>query len=247
MGAMTQDSHTALSQLSTEWSRRWTFATAGGWATSWAMSLILAANLPFLVNLIILPIISGIGIGIAQWLLLRCVVQKASHWVWATVAGWSVGLLVSIVIGIAATWLFLSGAVLPLPNDPEGWGTQMMWFVIVLPLSVGIGYIMTSFTVGLTQWWVLRRWIKQSKRWIWITVTSSVAGLVLVIAISIVLEKIIAALFVEVTSWIAGQSEAIWIASQVTYIGMMGGLCGAVVGRMTGNVVKTLFVQTDNE
>lgn len=67
----------------------WIPASAAGWAGSAALvSLVLRPENP-----LIGPSIIGLGIGVAQWLVLRWQIQRAWWWIVLSTLGWAVGLM----------------------------------------------------------------------------------------------------------------------------------------------------------
>jgi hypothetical protein len=67
----------------------WIPASAGGWGVGAALvTLVLRPENPF-----IAPVIIGVGIGVAQWLVLRWQFQRAWWWIVLSTLGWAVGMM----------------------------------------------------------------------------------------------------------------------------------------------------------
>lgn len=117
----------------------WTLATAAG------MVLGVLPWLPFLDNLdlglarVIVPVWTGLLVGIFQWLVLRGYLTHAVDWIFNGGAGWAVG----YALGLLA-----------IQNLSEyAWG----------PL---LGYILFGLVIAILQWPVLRREIPNAIPWI---------------------------------------------------------------------------------
>lgn len=104
---------------------RWIAATAVGLALGLGLSFALFGYGDSIADLAVLGAVSGLGIGIAQWWLLRELLDGGLLWIPATAAAWSLGWTVTTAIGVdpddrwavpglsgAATATLLLGAVL---------------------------------------------------------------------------------------------------------------------------------------
>jgi hypothetical protein len=106
---------------------RWIVATAVGLAVGLGLAFAIFEYGDTVGDLAVVGAVSGLGIGIAQWWLLRDLVEGGLAWVWvpATAAAWTLGWTVTTAIGVdpddrwanpglsgAATITVLLGAVL---------------------------------------------------------------------------------------------------------------------------------------
>jgi hypothetical protein len=82
----------------------WILASALGWLGGWALivsGLVVSPGTTGL-NSVISGAVLGVAIGVGQWLTLRRLVHEAGWWVFASTAGWTVGLtgvLGALVVG----------------------------------------------------------------------------------------------------------------------------------------------------
>ena len=116
----------------------WTLATAGGMLIGFLPSIFLVNVLNLGLAQIVVPVLAGTLIGLAQWLALRRFLTAHSDWILATGASWALG----YVIG-----LFL---------------------IQHMPASVlgsFLGYLLFGAIVALVQWPLLRREIPHLLVW----------------------------------------------------------------------------------
>ncbi len=112
---------------SIEWTLwfQWVLATTVGWAIGWAL---------------VGEIGVGAVVGIAQWLVLRQLLQQAGWWIWASTVGWAIG------------WaMIVTGVIVP-PN-------------IGVVASVVAGLVLGAL-LGVAQWFYLRRQVYQAGWWV---------------------------------------------------------------------------------
>jgi hypothetical protein len=131
----------------------WTFANLLGWAAGLVAAGILAplaARSPFpwhydtdmaiaYVSLVLL----GITIGIAQWIVLRRHLPRATPWIFATIIGY----LLSVIIFAIAN------------ND----AARLLSTEVVNNLIL---FGLMGIAIGASQWWVLRRHYGRSGLWV---------------------------------------------------------------------------------
>ena len=120
------------------------FAT--GNAKTWAMGLVIG------------PALTGMVLGIAQWLMLRDRSLPAYRWNVVTSISWAAGHAVTVLIG-NAVYGAVNLALWQTSNLAVVWGVSGLVSGLV---SGAIGGIL----VGLAQWWVLRKYSQISHHWI---------------------------------------------------------------------------------
>jgi hypothetical protein len=117
----------------------WTLATALGMLIGYLPLAFLVGSLDLGVARVIVPIISGISLGLAQWRVLRPYISKSYDWILNHAVGWVVGL------------------------------TLGLFFVQLLsktPLGMLVGFMSFGLIVALFQYPVLRREIPHLATWI---------------------------------------------------------------------------------
>lgn len=107
----------------------------------------------------------GLAVGIAQWFILRRIVQRSQWWILASTLGWC-GIFFSLTIMLYTA--------VPAPGSPE-FGQP---FLVRLPLA---GRAIAQVTIagalmGLFQWMILRSSLRQS--WLWILANALIMLLV---------------------------------------------------------------------
>src|SRR4030066_1335121 len=76
----------------------WTLATALGMLIGYLPLALLVGSLDLGVARVIVPIISGILLGLAQWLVLRPYISKSYDWILNNSVGWMVGFTLGLFI-----------------------------------------------------------------------------------------------------------------------------------------------------
>lgn len=117
----------------------WTFATALGMIIGYLPLALLVGSLDLGVARIIVPIIAGALLGLAQWLVLRPYVTKSYDWILNQAVGWMVG----FTLGLFVVQLLSK--------------TQ---------LGILVGFVAFGLIVALFQYPVLRREIPYLGVWI---------------------------------------------------------------------------------
>lgn len=117
----------------------WTLATAVGMLVGFLPSIPLVDALDLGFARVVVPILAGVLIGFAQWVVLRFYLTATSDWILAGGAAWAAGYALGLLLmqNISGT---LVGGVL--------------------------GYLLFGAIVGLVQWPVLRREIPNGVVWI---------------------------------------------------------------------------------
>jgi len=117
----------------------WTLATALGMVIGYLPMAFVVGPLDLGIVLVIVPIFSGILLGLAQWLVLRAYVAGSQDWILNLAGGWVVGYALGLFV------------VQALSRSPVG---------------VLVGFISFGIIVALFQWPVLRREIPNIAPWI---------------------------------------------------------------------------------
>jgi len=152
---------------------KWVLATAGGgvvglfigglafWgiASRWddpdvSMPMLLVSVATAFVSLAVSAVVGVVGIGTAQWLVLRTRVRRAGWWVLATTVGGIAGVVVGVIVGIA-----ISGVV-AIVLDVGG----------VQAVSLGVAIVVGGAVGGTAQWLVLRGHVRRAGWWVLATV-----------------------------------------------------------------------------
>jgi hypothetical protein len=127
----------------------WTLATALGMLIGYLPLAFLVGSLDLGIARVIVPIISGIFLGLAQWLVLRPYISKSYDWILNHAVGWVVGFTLGLFI------------VQLLSNTPIG---------------MLVGFMSFGLIVALFQYPVLRREIPYLATWILANVTGWTLG-----------------------------------------------------------------------
>jgi hypothetical protein len=127
----------------------WTLATALGMLLGFLPSLVLVNTFDLAVARLIVPLLAGFLIGLAQWVVLRKYVNEVSDWILAAGASWAVGYALGLFI----------------MNGLTGTG-----------LDAFVGYILFGIIVALVQWPLLRREIPHVWMWVLANVVGWTAG-----------------------------------------------------------------------
>ncbi len=117
----------------------WTLATALGMLIGYLPLALLVGSLDLGVARVIVPIISGILLGLAQWLVLRPYVSKSYDWILNHAVGWVVGYTLGLFV---------------------------VQLLSKTPLGMLVGFISFGVIVALFQYPVLRREIPHLATWI---------------------------------------------------------------------------------
>lgn len=116
----------------------WTLATAGGMFIGFLPALLLVNVLSLGVAQIIVPVLAGTLIGLAQWIVLRNFLTAHSDWILASGTSWAVGYVLGLLL------------------------IQHMPVSILGGLA---GYLLFGAIVALVQWPLLRREIPHLLVW----------------------------------------------------------------------------------
>jgi len=117
----------------------WTLATALGMLIGYLPLAFLVGSLDLGVARVIVPIISGIFLGLAQWLVLRPYVTRSYDWILNHAVGWVVGFTLGLFV---------------------------VQLLSKTPLGMLIGFMSFGLIVALFQYPVLRREIPHLGTWI---------------------------------------------------------------------------------
>ena len=158
-----------------KWVGIWTIATALGW--SMPATAVVAGfsghedgDVAF-GTLAVASSLTGVSVGVGQWLVLRRWMPAASRWIVATALGWlvafPVGLVVGFVAGLAvfATIGVMIGGIIGMVQG-ESWSYVGAFTALIGPAT---GLAIAGTVVGLSQSLILRRWAVHAYQWILIT------------------------------------------------------------------------------
>ena len=127
----------------------WTLATAGGMLIGFLPALLLVNVLSLGLAQIIVPVLAGTLIGLAQWLALRNFLTTHSDWILATGTSWAVGYVLGLFLIQHMPATFLGGI---------------------------LGYLLFGAIVALVQWPLLRREIPHLLVWMLASAIGWAAG-----------------------------------------------------------------------
>lgn len=117
----------------------WTLATALGMLIGYLPLAFLVSSLDLGVARVIVPIISGILLGLAQWLVLRPYVTKSYDWILYNAVGWMVGFTLGLFV---------------------------VQLLSKTPVGLLLGFVFFGVLVAVFQYPVLRREIPHLGTWI---------------------------------------------------------------------------------
>jgi ABC-type multidrug transport system permease subunit len=117
----------------------WTLATTLGMIIGYLPSAFLVQYLSLGLARVLVPLLAGLLIGIAQWLVLRAYINSCHDWILNHAGGWVVGFALGLFIA---------------------------QFFANIPFGAVIGFIFFGVIVAVFQWPVLRREIPHL--WVWI-------------------------------------------------------------------------------
>jgi len=117
----------------------WTLATAVGMLLGFLPSIPLVDALDLGFARVVVPILAGVLIGFAQWVVLRFYLTATSDWILAGGAAWAAGYALGLFLMQNISGMLLGGV---------------------------LGYLLFGAIAGLVQWPVLRREIPNGVVWI---------------------------------------------------------------------------------
>jgi hypothetical protein len=175
----------------------WTLATALGMLIGYLPLAFLVGSLDLGVARVIVPIISGIFLGLAQWLVLRPYVTRSYDWILNHAVGWVVGFTLGLFV---------------------------VQLLSKTPFGMLVGFISFGLIVALFQYPVLRREIPHLGTWIVANVIGWTLGAYLgQLATGVFFQDVVPTTFtsvlvtVGITGLVAGAITGlalIWIARQ---------------------------------
>jgi hypothetical protein len=180
----------------------WTLATALGMLVGYLPLALLVRSLDLGVARVIVPILSGIVLGVAQWLVLRPYISKSLDWILNHAVGWVVGFSLGLFV---------------------------VQLLSQTPLGMLVGFISFGVIVALFQYPALRREIPHLASWILANVAGWTLGAYLsLLAAGVFFQKAAPSTFtsvlvtVGITGLVAGAVTAlalIWIVRQPDRLG----------------------------
>ena len=175
----------------------WTLATALGMLIGYLPLAFLVGSLDLGIARLIVPIVTGILLGTAQWLVLRPYVSNSADWILNHAVGWVVGFSLGLFV------------------------VQML---STTPLGMLVGFIAFGVIVALFQYPVLRREIPHISTWMLANVIGWTLGAYLSqLATGVLFQNTVPTTFtsvlvtVGITGLVAGAITAlalIWIVRQ---------------------------------
>ena len=175
----------------------WTFATALGMLIGYLPLALLVGSLDLGFARVIVPIIAGIFLGLAQWLVLRPYISKSYDWILNHAVGWVVG----FTLGLYAVQLLSKTS-----------------------LGMLLGFISFGVIIALFQYPALRREIPHLATWILANVAGWTLGAYLsLLAAGVLFQNKVPTTFasvlvsVGITGFVAGAITGlalIWIVRQ---------------------------------
>jgi hypothetical protein len=175
----------------------WTLATTLGMLIGYLSFALLVGSLDLGVARVIVPIISGIFLGLAQWLVLRPYISKSYDWILNHAVGWVVGYTLGLFV---------------------------VQLLSKTPLGMLIGFISFGVIVALFQYPALHREIPHLATWILANVTGWTLGAYLsLLAAGVFFQNMVPSTFtsvlvtVGITGLVAGAITGlalIWIVRQ---------------------------------
>jgi hypothetical protein len=175
----------------------WTLATALGMLIGYLPLALLVGSFDLGVARVIVPIITGVILGLAQWLVLRPYVSNSYDWILNHAVGWVVGFTL---------------------------GLYVVQLLSKTTLGMLVGFISFGVIVALFQYPILRREIPHLSTWILANVIGWTLGAYLsLLAVGVFFQNAVPTTFtrvlvtVGITGLIAGATTAvalIWIVRQ---------------------------------
>jgi len=142
-------------------------------------SVMLFTIIQFYIYLGLVGVISSLGYR----LLLSSFNIDARQWFLNSIAGWTVGIILSIFLGA------LLMIVLPLVMGPSAEHRDLLGspLVVVIPFALGTSWVMSGLVVGVFQSSVIRYWGGKRKQWVIISGLSWLIGGILGLVLSFLL------------------------------------------------------------
>ena len=128
----------------------WTLATAGGMLIGFLLTIPLVNLLDLGFARVIVPILTGLLIGFAQWIVLRRYLTTSADWVLAGGTAWAVGYAFGLLLIQSLSGTFLGGIA---------------------------AYLLFGAIVALVQWPILRREIPSALTWLIVNIIAWATGL----------------------------------------------------------------------
>jgi hypothetical protein len=117
----------------------WTLATAAGMLLGFLPALLISSLLDLGLMRVILPLWTGLLVGLFQWVSLRGFMARPADWIWTDCAAWSAGF---------------------------AFGLLIIQFVANNPAGVAFSYLLFGLIIAILQWPLLRREVPNIIPWI---------------------------------------------------------------------------------
>ncbi len=216
----------------------WLLATTLGWMAGWALGGTLVRHVAVPLSIAvrgtmfailfgaITAALAALGVGVAQWFILRRYMPRAWRWVVATVGGWTVGgaaaLLIFWTLSVAVSNAALNVFITSAPADTAVRFADTLGGIV--------GWAVVGAIPGVAQWLIFRHHLPRAL-W-WIAASSAGIALALVMAYTVVSAPLVAAL--------ASSRGAVWAEIGGGVGAAMGAVAGALYGAITGAVLVWL-------
>ena len=203
----------------------WILATAMGAGICFGISGTVLVKLKSLGGIIWSVLLLGVGIGGAQWFILRRYIQKSGWWIVTTIGAW------------AFTAAIAARASVLLEFKLEDWIAEENWTVLVLGILVA-GLIL-GITTGTLQWLILRKQFQKSHLWIWI----SAIGWLISISAGSFAGTILYNFLQHYANWASRFTDINPLALIIWPVILAGITTGGIVGATTG-ILLVRFLQS---
>jgi len=174
----------------------------------------------------------GAILGLGEWIALRQITDKADGWFHAAAWPQAIGVAVGWFLNLAMAYSW--GARMGLPILVEGAQTSVDPSRILMLTIVGA-------TVGISQWFVLRRFVPGRFRhgllWVCGTIASLVSGWIVGVGMG-------APTSFGLLSWLTGQNPYNAVSLYLDISNVLGGaVMGLISGGMTSSILVLLLAQ----
>lgn len=117
----------------------WTFATALGMIVGYLPAALVVGEIDYGIARVVVPLLAGLVLGVAQWLVLRGYVTASYNWIINHAAGWVVGYAIGLLV---------------------------VSLLSAIPFGALVGFLLFGVIVALFQWPIFRREMPQIWPWI---------------------------------------------------------------------------------
>ncbi len=174
----------------------------------------------------------GVILGAGEWFALRQITDKADGWFHAT--AWPQALAVAVGWFLNLAMAYSWGARMGLPILVESAGTSVAPSLVLVLTIVGV-------TTGISQWFVLRRFVpgrfSHGLLWVCGTIASLVSGWIVGAGVGVLTNF-------SLLGWLTGQNpyEAVDLYLDISNV-LSGIVMGLISGGMTSSILIVLLAQ----